>query len=366
MKKVFSIIGSLKNKLGKWFWILSVILVIAIISLLTSNKKGLKVETVQVSKGDLVETISTSGTIKADQYSVLTFPTGGLISWVGVTTGQKVYKGQVIAKLDTVVLNAAYEQALNNYRSAQAAADSTLDSVKGHDNDETFAQKATRTAAEVARDNAYNAVLAAQQNLRNATIYAPFSGIVDTVNPSSPGINVMAGSANYTVVNPTTVYFDAEVEETDLPNLKVGQSVNVKLDAYPDEELMGNLNVIGMVAFTSSTGGNAYHVRISLPKDQVATATSSATYKFRVGMKGDADIILNTIPGVLKVSSTAIVNDGENNFVWIIENGRAIKKQITIGGSSDTDTEVKTGLAEGQQVIDNPSSLLKPGQKVSL
>lgn len=366
MKKIFSIIANVKNKLGKWFWVLVVVLVIVIISLLTSNKKGLKVETVQVARGDLVETVSTSGTIKADQYSVLTFPTGGLISWVGVTSGQKVYKGQVIAKLDTVVLNAAYEQALNNYRSAQASADSTLDSVKGHDNDETFVQKATRTAAEVARDNAYNAVLAAQQNLRNATIYAPFAGIIDTVNPSSPGINVLAGAANYTIVNPSTAYFDAEVEETDLPKLKINQLVNLKLDAYPEEQFTGNLNVIGMVAFTSSTGGNAYHVRISLPKDQMAVATTSATYKFRVGMKGDADIILNTIPNVLKVSSSAIISDGENNYVWIIENGRAVKKQITIGGSSDMDTEIKSGLNDGQSVIDNPSSLLKVGQKVSL
>lgn len=366
MKEIFSTVVNIKNKSGKWFWVISVILVVAVIILLSSNKKGIKVETVQVSRGDLVETISTSGTIKADQYSVLTFPTGGLISWVGVTPGQKVYKGQIIAKLDTVVLNAAYEQALNNYRSAQAAADSVLDSVKGHSTDETFVQKATRTAAEVNRDNAYNAVLAAQQNLRNATIYSPFSGIVDTVNPSSAGINAMAGSANYTVVNPATVYFDAEVEETDLPSLKVNQSVNLKLDVYPEEQFVGNLNVIGMVAFTSSTGGNAYHVRISLPKDQVASATSSANYKFRVGMKGDADIILNTVPNVLKVSSTVIINDGENSFVWTVENGRAVKKQITVGGSSDSDTEIKSGLNEGQYVIDNPSSLLKAGQKVSL
>lgn len=365
MKKIFEKIGSIKTKLGKWFWII-VIALLVLISILFSGKKGTKVETVKVTKGDLTETISTSGTVKADQYSVLTFPTGGLISWVGVISGEKVYKGQIIAKLDTTVLNAAYQQALNTYRNYQAIADSVLDSVKGHDSDETFTQKATRTTAEVNRDNAYDSVLATQQNLKNATIYAPFSGIVDTVSPSSPGINVIAGSANYTVVNPATVYFDAEVEETDLPNLKIGQNVNIKLDAYPEETFVGKLNVIGMVAFTSSTGGNAYHVRISLPNNQVATATDSATYKFRVGMKGDVDIILNTISSVLKISSTAIVSDGEKNYVWIVENGKARKIEIQVGGSSDTETEVVSGLSRDQEVIDNPSSALKEGQKVTI
>lgn len=276
---------------------------------------------------------------------------------VGVKPGQKVTKGQFIAQIDTVALNAAYQNALNVYRSTQAVVDLEHDNDKNYGSAETFAQKSIRTTAEVANDNAYNNMLAAQDSLKNAIIFAPFNGIIDTVNPGSPGIQVLPGSANYTIVDPSSVYFDAEVEETDLPNVSVGQNVNIKLDAYPDATLSGAVSVVGMVAFTSSTGGNAYHIRISLP--------DNSAQKFKVGMQGDSDIIFSTVPNVIKVLSSAVVSDNAKNYVWLIENGIAKRTEVFAGASSADETEIKSGLSEGQVVIDNPSSGLKDGQKVN-
>jgi len=92
---------------------------------------------------------------------------------------------------------------------------------------------------------------------------------------------VLPGAANLHNCNPDSVYFDAEVEETDLPHVAVGQKVNIKLDAYPDEDFQGLVSTIGVVALYTSTGGNAYHIRISLPKND--------NLKFRVGMQGDVE-----------------------------------------------------------------------------
>jgi RND family efflux transporter MFP subunit len=231
-----------------------------------------------------------------------------------------------------------------------------LDTVKGNDTTETFSQKATRTTAEVNRDNAYNSVLAAQDNLRNATIYAPFSGVIDTAVPSSPGINVLPGAANYTVVNPNSVYFDSEVGEADLPRISVGQTVNIKLDAYPNDAYVGAVTNVGMVAFTSSTGGNAYHVRISLP--------DNLSMKFKVGMGGDVDIIFNKIGNTLKVPASAVVTDS-SDYVWAVENGRVKKVPVVIGGGNNEETEIKSGINEGQTVVSQPPALLKENQKVS-
>lgn len=343
--------------MSKRFWIILAIAAVVIWRIVATSNKSLKVEVSKVVGGDLVQSVSTSGTVKTDQYAALTFQSGGLVAWVGVKAGDVVKKGQGIAQLDAISLNAAYQQALNNYRNYQAIAENVLDQVKDHAMDETFAQKATRTTAEVNRDNAYNAVLAARDNLKNAIIYAPFSGIIDSVSPASPGINVLPGAANYTIVNPTTVYFDAEVEETDLPNVKVGQTVNIKLDAYPNNLYQGKVEVIGMVAFTSRTGGNAYHIRISLP--------DNVDQKFKVGMGGDTDIVLNTITKVFKVPSSAVVTDG-SDYVWIVENGRAKKVKVEIGASNIDETEIKSGLTEGQTVISQPSALLKEGSRVQI
>lgn len=345
-----------KQKLGKWFWVILAIAALIVWRVIAGANTPVKIQTAKVTKGDLVQSVSTSGTVKADQYSQLTFPTGGKVASVWVKAGDKVAKGAWIAQLDPVPLNAVYQQALNTRRSTQAAVDNVHDQVKDSASTETFAQKATRTAAEVANDNAWDALQAALDNLRNATITAPFAGIIDTASPGSPGIQVLPGAASYTIVNPNSVYFDAEVEETDLPNVSVGQKVDLKLDAYPDQSFEGVVETIGMVAFTSSTGGNAYNVRITLPKND--------NMKFKVGMGGDVEIVYNTISNPIKVPSTAVVTDS-TNYVWLDDSGRAKKVDVEIGGSNADETEIKSGLKEGDSVISNPPANLKDGQKVS-
>lgn len=344
--------------MGKWLWAIIIVLVLIVWRLIASGNSAVKVESTKVVSGDIVETVSTSGNVLADRYVQLTFPSGGKVIAVGVTAGQKVSRGQFIAQVDTISLNAAYQNALNTYRSTQAAVALEHDNDKNYGSAETFAQKSTRTDAEVANDNAYNNVLAAQDALKNAIIFAPFNGVMDTVSPSTPGVNVILGAANYTIVDPSSTYFDAEVEETDLPNVRLGQNVNIKLDAYPDATPSGKVSVIGNVAFTSSTGGNAYHIRISMP--------DNSDEKFKVGMQGDADIIFGIIPNVVKVNTSAIFSDGVNNYVWLIDGGRVKKTQVVLGASSDTQTEIKSGLSQDQTVVDNPSSNLKDGQKVSI
>ena len=355
---MFQKIKDFLKGMPKWIWIVIVIVLIIVWRIVANSSSSTKVQTIKVTQGDLVQSVSTSGTVKADQYSQLTFPTGGKINWVGVKSGDKVNRGQAIAQLDPVPLNAAYQQALNVRRNTQAAVDSIHDQVKNNDSAETFAQKATRTAAEVANDNAWDTVLAAQDNLRNASIFAPFNGVMDTVSPSSAGMMVLPGAANYTIVNPDTVYFDSEVEETDLPNIAVNQKVNIKLDAYPDETFSGQVMNIGLVAFTSSTGGNAYHVRIVLPKN--------INFKFRVGMQGDVDIIYNTVSNVTKIVSTAVVTDGGKSYVWGIENGKSKKINVEVGQTSPDETEIKSGLSAGQEVIDNPASNFATGTRVTI
>jgi HlyD family secretion protein len=132
--------------------------------------------------------------------------------------------------------------------------------------------------------------------------------------------------------------------------------VNITLDAYPDQTFQGTVSTIGLVAFTSSTGGNAYHARITLP--------DNSDQKFRVGMGGDVDIIYNTISQTLKVPSSAVITD-TTNYVWIIQSGRAKQVQVEVGASSADEVEIKSGLTEGDMVITNPPPTLKVGQHVS-
>lgn len=336
------------------------ILVVAglILVLFLSRKPAPKVETAKVTKGNITETISASGEVDAKEKADLNFQGSGKLIWIGVKEGGRVKKYQAIAKLDTVSLNATYQQAINTYKSYEAAAQKAEDDVKNHSADETFAQKSTRMAAQVARDNAYDAMKSAEQTLKNATITAPFDGVITQANPAFPGGNVTSSSAVYSIINPETFFFNTEVGEIDIAKIKVDQKVNLTLDAFSDRNLEGTVVDIGLTSVVTSTGGTAYKVRISLPKTE--------GLNFRLGMNGDAEIVINTLNDVLYIPSDAAVEDGSGIFVWVVDGGKARKMKIELGASSLERTEIKSGLKEGEIVIVRPPPTVKNGSKVKI
>lgn len=315
-------------------------------------------ETAGVSKGDIVEVVSASGEVDASEKADLTFQGSGKLAWVGVKEGDMVKKYQAIAKLDTILLNASYQQAINSYVSYNAAAQKAEDDVKGHSGDETYAQKSTRVAAQVARDNAYDTMKAAEQSLKFATIYAPFDGVMMSVNPSYPGSNVTYATAVYSIVNPETFYFSTEVGETEISKIKVGQKVALILDAYPDENFESIVESIGISSVVTSTGGTAYKVKIALPKKDGVN--------FRLGMNGDAEIVTNTYIDTLFVPSDSVVEEDSGNYVWLVNRNKSTKKiKVTLGVSSVDKNGIKDGLKEGDLVILRPPVNLKNGSKIS-
>lgn len=339
------------------FAALAVIGLVLVILLLRKSAVG--VETVKVTREQIVETISSSGKVDADQKADLTFQTSGRVVWVGVKKGDKVAKWQGIASLDTVVLNAAFQQAMNTYRSLEAAAQKAEDDVKNHASDETFVQKATRMAAQVSRDNAYDSLKAAEQALKFAVIVAPFAGIITEANPAYPGLNITPAAAVYSLVNPETLFFNTEVNEVDVAKIKVGQKVKLTLDAFPEREFESTVERIDFTSIVTSTGGTAYKVKIGLPKVEGR--------EFRVGMNGDAEVIIKTSDEVLSLASEAIIEDGEARYVWKVNgNGRITKAGIETGLASIDSVEIKSGLKEGDLVIVRPPAKLKTGTRVKL
>jgi len=329
-----------------------------LLSFIFFKKPVIKLETMVVGRGDIVESISASGEVDAKEKADLTFQGFGRLAWVGVKEGDLVKKYQAIAKLDTLLLNASYQQAINTYRAYEAAAQKAEDDVKGHSADETYTQKSTRMAAQVARDNAYDAMKAAEQTLKFATITAPFDGVMTSVNPAYAGSNVTYLSAVYSIVNPETFYFSTEVGETEISKIKVDQKVTLSLDAYPDEVLESIVEDIGISSVVTSTGGTAYKVKITLPKRE--------GLDYRLGMNGDAEIVANTYADTIFVSSDAVIEEDSGNYVWVVNGGGRIKKvEVTLGVSSVDKNEIREGIKEGDIVIIRPPTNLKNGAKIS-
>ncbi len=291
-----------------------------------------KIKIVSVEKKNIVESIVVSGKIAAEKQATLTFPAAGKLSYVNVKPGDSVKAGQWMASLDTGDLQAAVTKAWYTYLSYDAAAKVAEDSVKGHESDETFAQKNTRVSAQTARDSAYENWLSANRAVQLAVLKSPFVGMVTEVTVSASG-DTVGITDGITVVDPETLYFDTEVDETDFGKIKVGQKAIVKLDAYEDMEFEGTVTRMGFATRLSDSGATVIPIRISIVADGL-----------RVGLNGDAELIIQEKENVLTLPIEA-VNDGQ------VEKTDGKQMDVKTGIESEEDVEIISGINEGDQVV---------------
>ena len=313
-----------------------------------------EVETGEAGKGDLTTTISASGKIGAEKKADLTFLTSGRVSWVGVKEGDRVHAWQGLASLDKRQIELQLKKLLGNFERQFTIFDDTSDAYK--DSVLTDAVKRIRERAQIDLDQTVVDVEIQNVAIELASIVSPFSGIVVKAEPAFAGINVSPATAVYSIVDPASLYFEAEVNEIDIPEIKIGQKVILVLDAFPDKEIAGTVTNIGFVNVITSTGGTAYKVKIDISEDKDTT--------LRLGMKGDAGFVLEEFSGALTVPSSAIVEDGEKAFVWVVEEGKAKRKEVKVGASSLDDSQILEGINEGETIILLPPAKIKEGDKI--
>lgn len=329
--------------MGKWFWVIVIALVIAVLVFALTRGKNSEGVIAVVQRGTIAEELILTGQVKASKHVVLYFPTSGKISWVGVAEGDRVVRGQWLVSLDKTTLNSAYQQALNTYRNYQASAENVLDSVKNHSGDESYSQKATRTSAEVARDNAYDAVTVAEYDLRNATITAPFAGVVTSLTNSNPGINVMVTEPQVELVDPSSIYFEVGADQSEVINVQDKQNVEVVLDSYRNVIFSGTVSFIGLTPKTNETG-TVYKVKVTFDGDVFKDNLP------RIGMSGDAKFILSQKENVLIVPARFINTDKDGKFVYLGRMGNKVR--VSVGIEGEDNIEILSGVNEGDILFD--------------
>jgi RND family efflux transporter MFP subunit len=301
----------------------------------SKSKNGGKI--VEVVRGDVVEELTVSGEIKADKSASLNFPSSGKVSFIGVKEGEEVKRGQILTSLDLGDLQAAETKAYYAYLAADANAKYVEDQVKDHDKDESFLQKNTRVTAQTARDAAYDTWLSAQRAVRNAKLVAPFAGVVTASTITAVGDTVTVADG-LIVVDPTSLYFGGEVDETDVGKIEMGQKVKVDLDAYSGQQFEGTVEKMGFLAKTSSTGATVFDLWVKMD--------AKVLPKLKLGMNGDAQIVLATVKNVLTLPAEAVV-DG----MVTIAGKEGAKVKVEVGIMGDQNAEIKAGLNEGDRVV---------------
>lgn len=298
---------------------------------------------VQVKRQDIVSTVSSSGILTGKEIANLKFKSSGKLTYLTVKVGDIVYAYQTIAGLDTQDLAISLQQAQNTLRDKQATAEKVEDDVKDNDDDETYTQRATRTTAQVARDNAYDEIKAAEKALQDAYLFSPIGGIV-TQAPFVVGQNVSASDVIAQVVDFSQVYFDTEIDEADIGKISLDQKAEVTLDAYPDQVFEGVVSEIIPQTKTTSSGATVVTVRIKLTDPKITPIN---------GLSGQALIILSEAKNTMVVPLET-VRDDKTVFVQTAQGLRPQK--VETGIRSDTDVEVKDGLNENDKILLNPPS----------
>lgn len=350
----------------RWFWRTSLFKKLIIIAILagaagywywSSINNGIEVETSFSRRGDLVESISASGEVQAKEAATLAFQTSGRLSWVGVAEGDEVRKGQAVASLDRTQLQATLKKYLNAYEREFTEFKDTSDSADDVTLNDSVARIKKR--AQVDLDQTVIDVEIQQEALRLATLYTPVSGIVTKADPKFAGVNVGPTTGSYQIVNPQTVYFEAEVNEVDVIKLRPGTQVKLQLDAYPDEILTETIQDISFASTQTSTGGTAYKVEITLP--------SNDNFKFRLGMNGDADFVLSEKKDVLLIPQTAVVEIDDKTYVWIVNTDNTVtRKEVKTGISSIDEIEIVEGLEPGENIVIRAPRELEEGAKIKV
>ncbi|WP_299212343.1 efflux RND transporter periplasmic adaptor subunit [uncultured Aquimarina sp.] len=312
-----------------------------------------------------------SGIAKAGDEIELSFRSTGIITTLDIKVGQKVTKGDLIAKLDNVQANLAYEQsvsALNSAKSAMNTAKSSLDRIK------SLYEKGSNSLSDYeSAKNSYQSALdqyesakrnksIQQSQISYGYIKAPKTGIIAAKN-SQLNENVSAGQVIAILNAGDHTNIEVGLPENVINKVQLGMNPEISFSALGDKKFSGNVIEIAPIV---GEGSASYPVKIDITdstKEIKPGMTANVTFNF-----GNTQTSSDT---ALVIPVKAVGEDGEGNFVFLIESedgtkGVAKKHRVEIGELTTDGFKIKSGLAEGQKIATAGLQTLLDGQKVKL
>ena len=185
---------------------------------------------------------------------------------------------------------------------------------------------------------------AAQATVDSISLTAPFAGTITEVN-TKPGDQVSPGSIAFRLDKLDRLLVDVQVSEVDINSIQAGQPVNLSFDAILDKQYQGVVNQVPTVGDIIQ-GVVEFNVLVEL---------TDADREVKPGMTAAVNIVVNQLTDTLLVPNSAVrVVDGQH-VVYILEDNQLKEVEITLGASSDTQSQVIDGdLKVGDEIVLNP------------
>jgi HlyD family secretion protein len=181
--------------------------------------------------------------------------------------------------------------------------------------------------------------------------------------PLRVGAEVVAGQTVATVLDVSELLVVAEVDETDIALVRVGQPAQVELDAFPAAAFGASVRRVAVAPTTgrSAAGGVSYQVDLALGEaEPVAGATGRPVP--RVGMTATAAIQVRRSVGRLSVPGSALVGRSGGQAVLVVEGGKVRLRPVRVAADGEDRVAVASGLREGERVVSRGAERLRDGQ----
>ena len=368
--------------------------------------EGREVRADSVTRRDLVSTVTASGKIQPKRKVDISADVSGRVIQLAVEEGQWVERGALILRIDPSQYEAQVRQAQasvaqNRAREAEARAQllkaqsdarraeqlaqgRELISAQDVDNARTQAQVANATlqAARFAVQQAEASLAQSQDQLRKTTIVAPMAGRVVRLNIHEGETAIIGtmnnpGSLLLTIADPSAMEAKVKVDETDVPQISVGDSARLKIDAFPDSIFTGRVTRIGNSAVqTAAATGDQQSVDY-----EVVIALDHPPAELRPDLSATAEIVTATRGRALSVPIIALTvrdrdgkkfrsgseggdegapkpdanrreaRDEEVQGVFVIREGKAEWTPVTVGITGGEYFEVTKGLRGGEKIV---------------
>jgi HlyD family secretion protein len=365
-----------------------VVLVIAVplIQARVSGGSAVQVQAEKVERRNIQSSVLASGKLVHEQEVKLTTEEIGRVTAIYVQEGAHVTQGQLVLQIDDQRLRAAVEQNQASVRVQEIAIQrqqlqaqnlrtqwqrmKELHDRKLIDDDRFTTATSNLDIAEVdlrssreALSQARALLDQAQDRLSKTRVYSPIDGVVtsldikvgETAISSStniPGSNLM------TVANPGSIHTEVNVDEADIANVATGQMARVFAIAYPEQPVEGVVDSIGVSAkVAQGQQGQSFAVKIRLVDPEKIT--------LRPGMTCRAEIFTATKKDALAIPIQAIQVEEDlaaaktERHVFVVRGSRAARVAVEVGLSDDTYQEIKTGLADTDEVVTGPDRVLR-------
>jgi membrane fusion protein (multidrug efflux system) len=313
-----------------------------------SGPRAVPVEVASVELMTVSEEVEALGTLAADESVVIAPEIAGRVVALGFKEGEPVKAGQVLVRLDTAILDAELKQAQADLGLARDTHERLRALVqRGSGTQVALDEAAAKLASSEAR------IQLAKAKLAQSTILAPFNGVVG-LRSVGVGDYVPVGKQLITLTSIDPIKIDFRVPEIYLSRLKVGQPVQMRVDAVPDRNFQGGIYAIDPVV---DVNGRAIRLRANIPNADLA---------LKPGLFARLAITIDRRENAMVVPEMAVVPDAVGKMVYVVENGKAKRISVEIGKRLPGKVEIVSGLKADMQIITAGQMRLRDGAPIAI